>query len=78
MDFHRKHGNNNCFSRRYAMDDKMAQKLIKVVQHPEDSPYSEAVELTRTYAGSAGAQASAIPVVFEKMFELFITGRGQG
>ena len=64
------------------MDDKMAQELVKVVQHPEDSPYSEAFErafeLTRTYAGSAGAQASAIPVVFEKMFELFTTGKGQG
>ena len=60
------------------MDNKMAQKLIKVVQHSEDSPYSEAFELTRTYAESAGAQASASPEVFEKMFELFITGRGQG
>ncbi len=63
------------------MDDKMALELIKVVQHPEDSAYSEAFErafeLTKTYAGSAGAQASAIPVVFEKMFELFTTGRVQ-
>ncbi len=64
------------------MDEQMSQELVKVLQHPEDTTYTEAFErafeLTRTYAGSAGAQASAIPVVFEKMFELFTTGKGQG
>lgn len=61
------------------MDDRTAQELVKVLQKPEDAEFSEAFErafeLTKTYAGSAGAQASAIPVVFEKMFELFMTGK---
>ena len=64
------------------MDEQMGQELVKVLQRPGDTEYVEAFErafeLTRTYAGSAGAQASAIPVVFEKMFELFSTGKGQG
>jgi len=64
------------------MDEQMGQELVKVLQQPEDTKYVEAFErafeLTKTYAGSAGAQASAIPVVFEKMFELFTTGKGQG
>ncbi len=59
------------------MYDMMAQELITVMQHPVDSPYSEAFELTKTYAGSADAQASTIPVIFEKIFELFTTGKGQ-
>jgi hypothetical protein len=63
------------------MDEQIGQELVKVLQQPEDITYVEAFErafeLTKTYAGSAGAQASAIPVVFEKMFELFATGKGQ-
>jgi len=65
------------------MDEQMAQELVKVLQQPEeDTKYVEAFErafeLTKTYAGSAGVQASSIPVVFEKMFELFATGKGRG
>ena len=39
--------------------------------------FERAFELTRAYAGSANAQASAIPFVFEKLFELFVTGRAK-
>ncbi len=64
------------------MDEKLAAELTRVLQAPEESEYCEAFErafeLTRAYAGSAGAQAAAIPVVFEKLFELFAVGRGQG
>ena len=64
------------------MDDQLARELVQVVQQSEeDTKYVEAFErafeLTKTYAGSAGAQASSIPVVFERMFELFATGKGQ-
>jgi len=64
------------------MNERIAAELVKVLQNPEKSDHCEAFErafeLTRAYAGSAGAQAAAIPVVFEKLFELFASGRGQG
>jgi hypothetical protein len=63
------------------MDDTLAQELVQVVRQPADSQHHEAFErafeLTKSYAGSAGAQATAIPVLFEKLFELFATGRSQ-
>ena len=63
------------------MDDTLARELVQVLQQPADSQYQEAFErafeLTRSYAGSAGAQALAIPVLFEKLFELFATGRSE-
>jgi len=63
------------------MEQQMAQELAKVLQQPEKAQHCEAFErafeLTKTYAGSAGAQASSIPVVFEKMFELFTNGMEQ-
>lgn len=63
------------------MNEKMALGLVKVLKQPQEAEYGEAFErafeLTRTYAGSASAQASAIPVLFEKLFELFATGSPQ-
>lgn len=56
----------------------MALGLIKVLKQPHEADYNEAFErayeLTKVYAGSDNAQASAIPVLFEKLFELFATG----
>jgi hypothetical protein len=63
------------------MDEKLAKELIKVLQQANDTEYTEAFErafeITKIYSGSSAAQASAIPSLFEKMFELFATGRGQ-
>ncbi len=63
------------------MDKQLSKELIKVLQQANDTEYTEAFErafeITKTYAGSSSAQASAIPMLFEKMFELFATGRGQ-
>lgn len=63
------------------MDEKMALGLVKVLKQPQDGEYNEAFdrayELTKVYAGSANAQASAVPVLFEKLFELFATGYSQ-
>ncbi len=63
------------------MNEQLSRELIKVLQQASDVEHIEAFErafeITRTYAGSNGAQASAIPMLFEKMFELFATGRGQ-
>ncbi len=63
------------------MDEKMALGLVKVLKQPLDAEYNEAFErayeLTKVYAGSANAQASAVPVLFEKLFELFATGYSQ-
>ncbi len=63
------------------MDEQMAYELVKVLKKPQEAENGEAFErayeLTKIYAGSAGAQASAIPVLFEKLFELFATGYSQ-
>ena len=63
------------------MNDQMAHELVKVMKQPQESEHNEAFErayeLTKVYAASAGAQASAIPVLFEKLFELFATGYSQ-
>ena len=63
------------------MDEQLAHELVKVVKQAGDASHGEAFErafeLTRVYAGSSGAQASAIPVLFEKLFELFATGYSQ-
>lgn len=60
------------------MEEYIARELVKIIKKNQHSEYEEAFErafeLTKAYAGSAGAQASAIPSVFEKLFELFITG----
>jgi hypothetical protein len=58
------------------MDDTLARELIQVFLQPSDS-HERAFELTRPYAGSAGAQALAIPILCEKLFELFATGRSE-
>ncbi len=61
------------------MEDPIAQELIRILRKHEQSDFEEsferAFELTKAYAGSANAQASAIPFVFEKLFELFVTGK---
>ncbi len=61
------------------MDDHIAEELVKIMKKNKHSDYEEAFErafeLTKAYAGSANAQASAIPFVLEKLFELFVTGR---
>jgi hypothetical protein len=60
------------------MNEKMAHELAKVFKKPQEAEHLEAFErafeLTKIYAGSANAQASAVPVLFEKLFELFATG----
>lgn len=60
------------------MDNKIAEELVKVLKTNEPSDhenaFERAFELTKAYASSANAQASAIPSVFEKTFELFTTG----
>jgi len=60
------------------MDEKIALGLVQVLRQPGDAEHCEAFErayeLTKTYAGSANAQASAVPLLFEKLFELFATG----
>lgn len=60
------------------MNEQMAYELAKALKKPQEAEHGEAFErayeLTKTYAGSAGAQASAIPVLFEKLFELFAMG----
>ncbi len=63
------------------MDNTIAQELVKILKADETSAhenaFERAFELTKAYAGSANAQASAIPSVFEKTFELFTTGHIQ-
>ena len=61
------------------MEDFVAEELINILKKNSRSEHEQAFErafeLTRAYAGSANAQASAIPFVFEKLCELFVTGR---
>lgn len=61
------------------MDDHIAEELVKIIKKQDSSSFEEAFErafeLTKAYAGSANAQASTIPFVFEKLFELFVTGK---
>ena len=61
------------------MEDPLAEELIKIIKRTQKSDFEEAFErafeLTKSYAGSANAQASTIPFVFEKLFELFVTGK---
>lgn len=61
------------------MEDFVAEELINILKKNSRSEHEQAFErafeLTRAYAGSANAQASAIPFVFEKLFELFVIGR---
>jgi hypothetical protein len=61
------------------MDDHIAEELVKIMKKNKQSDHEEAFErafeLTKAYAASANAQASAIPFVLEKLFELFVTGR---
>ena len=53
------------------MDEKMALGLVKVLKQPQDAEFNEAFdrayELTKVYAGSANAPASAVPALFEIM-----------
>ena len=64
------------------MEDFVAEELINILKKNSRSEHEQAFErafeLTRAYAGSANAQASAIPFVFEKLFELFVSGRIRG
>lgn len=61
------------------MDENTSHELLKIMKKKETSDFEEAFErafeLTKAYAGSANAQSAAIPVVFEKIFELFMTGK---
>jgi len=63
------------------MNEKLAYELAKVLKKPKEAEHIEAFErafeLTRVYAGSSNAQASSIPILFEKLFELFATGYSQ-
>ena len=65
--------------REMCMEKEIADELIRVLKKNESSDFEEsferAFELTKAYAASANAQASAIPFVFEKMFELFVCGK---
>lgn len=60
------------------MEELLAQELVKIMKKETNAQFEEAFErafeLTKAYASSANAQASAIPFVFEKVFELFVTG----
>jgi len=64
---------------RCTMEDHIAEELVTLIKKQKKSEYEEAFErafeLTKAYAGSANAQASTIPFVFEKLFELFVTGK---
>lgn len=61
------------------MEKHLAEELVKIMNKNTASNFEEAFErafeLTKAYAGSANAQATAIPLVFEKTFELFVTGQ---
>ncbi len=61
------------------MEDPIAEELVNIIKRNKKSEFEEAFErafeLTKSYAGSANAQASTIPFVFEKLFELFVTGK---
>jgi len=61
------------------MEDLLAEELVNIIKKNKPSDFEDAFErafeLTKAYAGSANAQASAIPFVFEKVFELFVTGK---
>jgi len=63
------------------VDDLIAEELVNIMKKSKVSDFEEsferAFELTKSYAGSANAQASAIPFVFEKLFELFVTGKNK-
>lgn len=63
------------------MEDRIAEELVAIITKQQASDYEEAFErafeLTKAYAGSANAQASTIPFVFERLFELFVTGRAR-
>lgn len=63
------------------MEDFVAEELAHILrknsQSEQEQAFERAFELTKAYAGSANAQASAIPFVFEKLFELFVTGRAK-
>ena len=61
------------------MEDHLAEELVKIMKKNTTSEFEQAFErafeLTKAYAGSANAQAAAIPFVFEKVFELFVSGK---
>lgn len=61
------------------MEEHLADELVKIMNKNTSSDFEEAFErsfeLTKAYANSANAQAAAIPFVFEKLFELFVSGR---
>jgi len=63
------------------MEDHIAQELVSIIKKQKTTEYEEAFErafeLTKAYAGSANAQASTIPFVFERLFELFVTGKAR-
>jgi hypothetical protein len=72
-------GNRYFDSHGESMEDPIAEELVNIIKKNQKSDYEEAFErafeLTKSYAGSANAQASVIPFVFEKLFELFVTGK---
>ncbi len=65
-----------------AREVQLSRELVNIMKKNHQSDYEEAFErafeLTKAYAGSANAQASALPLVFEKLFELFVTGTSKG
>lgn len=64
------------------MDDLVAHELKNLFTRDKapdsDEAFARAFEITRAYAASANAQAAAVPALFEKLFELFLTGRSPG
>lgn len=70
---------NQQLGKRGAMEDTIAEELVRIIKKQQKSAYEEAFErafdLTKAYAGSANAQASTIPSLFERLFELFVTGK---
>jgi hypothetical protein len=63
------------------MENQIAEELVTIIKKQNKSDFEEAFErafeLTKAYAGSANAQASTIPFVFERLFELFVTGKAR-
>ncbi len=63
------------------MEEQLSEELVNILKKNAFSDYEQAFErafeLTKAYANSANAQASAIPFVFEKLFELFVTGKAK-
>jgi len=62
------------------MENPIAEELVSIIRKQKseyEEAFERAFELTKAYAGSANAQSSTIPFVFERLFELFVTGKAR-